>query len=535
MKRFFVLLLTAACLSFADVSAQNAASDYDVSGVVTTVAGTPVEGVAVSDGYSVVTTDKQGEYRIKRHPEAFYVFYSVPAEYEVPLRHGAPCFYKKLTDAKRYDFVVKPMKKGAEKNFTLFCIADPQCQTIQHVHRLRTETIPDVKASAAKRKTPCYAVSLGDIAYSQGPRNATYLLPIIKEEMSAANLGMPIFQTMGNHDNEHEAIALNDRNTTPMVRYQRTFESVFGPVNYSWNRGNAHIVSMNDVMYTSLESSGKYHGDFSDAQVEWLRQDLQFVPKDKLLILCLHIPLAGILKYDNVQKVLAMIRESEHCHIMAGHTHYNRNFVHKNGIYEHILAAASGGWWWSRNNGDGTPNGYGIFEIRDNEITDWTYKSVGFDENHQLRLYRGDAEFGGDYEKLKLPFGANVLLANVWNADKDWKIEVYENGKLSGEMSLMKPSPYRGDEYPSLTSSKDWWAIGYHVGVVGRGHFKGSTRKNYCSPCHHMYTYTLKDPSAKIRVVATDSHGRKFVEEHVIAGAEYETAAPPAYKTGEVW
>ena len=50
MKRFFVLLLAAACLSFADVSAQNAAADYDVSGVVTTVAGTPVEGVVVSDG-----------------------------------------------------------------------------------------------------------------------------------------------------------------------------------------------------------------------------------------------------------------------------------------------------------------------------------------------------------------------------------------------------------------------------------------------------------------------------------------------------
>lgn len=531
MKRFFVLLLTAACLSFADVSAQNAAADYDVSGVVTTVAGTPVEGVAVSDGYSVVITDKLGEYRIKRHPEAFYVFYSVPAEYEIPLRQGAPCFYKKLTDAKRYDFVVKPMKKGAEKNFTLFCIADPQCQTIQHVHRLRTETIPDVRASAAKRKTSCYAVSLGDIAYSQGPRNATYLLPIIKEEMSAANLGMPIFQTMGNHDNEHEAIALNDHNTTPMVRYQRTFESVFGPVNYSWNRGNAHIVSMNDVMYTSLESSGKYHGDFSDAQVEWLRQDLQFVPKDKLLILCLHIPLAGILKYDNVQKVLAMIREFEHCHIMAGHTHYNRNHIHPNGVYEHVHAAVCGAWWISRLNGDGTPYGYGVYDIEGATMRDWRYRGTGLDPDFQLRVYRGDALFGGEYETFAMPFGRGVILANVWNADPDWRIEVFEDGRLSGVMKSVKTTT--GVEKPSVKSSKDWWAVGYHIGVVGRGHrgghsaLAGGSRKSYMTTCRHMYVYELKNPDAEVEVVATDRFGNRFRQTHVISGSEYEGAASP--------
>lgn len=532
MKKTFTILFFA-LLAALPLAAQN--PKVEVRGRVTTTAGEPVEGVAVSDGYTVVATDAKGEYLFNRAPEAEYVFCSVPAAYAVPLRQGAPCIYKKLSDGGRYDFVLRPLKKGAERNFTLFCIADPQCYTIHHVNRFRTETVPDVRRSVARESLPCYGISLGDIAYTEGKHNATYVLPLMKTEMSKENIGMPVFQTIGNHDNEYQPIALNEGNPTPTIRFQRVFESVFGPIDYSWNRGEAHIVMMNDIVYRTIETSRSYYGDFTDAQVEWLRQDLALVPKDKLLIFCVHIPLAGILDRANVQKVLALLGEFENCHIMSGHTHYNRNFVHANGIYEHIQAAASGGWWWSRNNGDGTPNGYAVYDVRGNKITDWRYKSVGFDEKHQMRLYRGDAEFGGDYERLKLPFGGNVLLANVWNADKDWKIEVYEDGRLSGEMTLMEPSPFRGDEYPSLSSSKDWWAIGYHVGVVGRGHFKGSTRRNYCAPCYHMYTYTLKNPSAKVRVVATDSHGRRYTESHVIAGAEYGDAKPPVYKVGEAW
>lgn len=532
MKKVLIVVSAVLCLAVT-ASAQNPL--VEVRGKVVSVSGEPIEGVAVSDGYTVVATDGNGEYRFDRASAAEFVFCSIPAEYAVPLRHGAPCFYKKLSDGGRYDFVLRPLKKGAERNFTLFCIADPQCYTVHHVNRFRHETVPDVRASVAKSKYPCYGVSLGDIGYTERKHNATYVLPLMKAEMAKEKTGIPIFQTIGNHDNEYQPIALNAGNPTPTIRFQRMFEAVFGPIDYSWNRGDAHIVTMNDIVYHTIETSGKYHGDFTDAQVEWLRQDLALVPKNKLVILCVHIPLAGIAERENVQKVLAMLGEFEHSHIMAGHTHYNRNFTHSNGIREHILAAASGGWWWSRNNGDGTPNGYGIFEVRGNQIVDWLYKSVGFDAKHQMRLYRGDAEFGGDYERLKLPFGSNVLLANVWNADKDWKIEVYEDGVLSGEMTLMPASPYRGDEYPSLSSSKDWWAIGYHVGVVGCGHFKGSTRRNYCSPCHHMYRYTLKNPTAKIKVVATDSHGRKYSESRVITGADYRDAVPPTYKADEAW
>ena len=50
-----------------------------------------------------------------------------------------------------------------------------------------------------------------------------------------------------------------------------------------------------------------------------------------------------------------------------------------------------------------------------------------------------------------------------------------------------------------------------------------------------MYIYTLKNPNAKVKVVATDDKGRKYVCNHVIEGAEYELAAPPVYTVTESW
>lgn len=529
MKKLLLLVLL--CWTV-NISAQEIITNVTVMGTVSDTNGKPIPGVAVTDGWTVVATDAEGKYYFQRNKEAAYVYISLPAEYEVPLRNGIPCFYKKLTYFTEYNFILKPLKGGAEKDLTMFFMADPQCQNIKHVTRFRTETVRDIHDFSRKYKN-CYAVTLGDIAYSEGPCNAVYLLPLMKEEMDAKKLGMPVFQTIGNHDNEYQPCALNELNSNPTIRYQRTFEAVFGPVNYSWNRGDVHIISMNNVIYKTLETSRKYAVDFLDYQMEWLRQDLALVPKNKLIIFCVHIPVENMKKKESYKKLMGLLQQFPSVHIMSGHTHFQRNFIHSNDIYEHITAAASGCWWWSRNNGDGTPNGYAVYTIKGNRITNWFYKSVGFSKEHQIRLYRGDMEMGGSYETLRYPFSSDTLLANVWNADEGWKIEVYEDGKYSGEMKLMKTSPYRGDEYPSMTSSKDWWAIGYNVGVVGRGHIGTSTRKNYCTPCHHMYTYKLKNPAAKVKVVATDSWGHVYSES--IITTDYTQAAPPKYVETEVW
>ena len=102
-----IVLSLVAMLGFATMAT---AQVTEVTGTIRTTNGTPIAGVVVTDGHTVTATDAEGKYAFTRHEEAAYVYYSLPAEYRVPLRQGHPCFYKKLTDDKVYDFVLQPLK-----------------------------------------------------------------------------------------------------------------------------------------------------------------------------------------------------------------------------------------------------------------------------------------------------------------------------------------------------------------------------------------------------------------------------------------
>ena len=506
----------------------------EVKGRVTSTDGRPIAGAVVSDGYQVVVTDSDGNYCFPRIPAAYYVFVSIPSEYEVPVRQGLPCFFKKLEDRPEYNFTLVPLKNGPEKEFNLFLIADPQCQWAWHVRRLAEEAIPDMKAYARKCKGPDYAITLGDIAYSEGHRNTNYILSMISREFAVDKTGMPVFQTVGNHDFEYPLTAVEEGSPSISIRRHRYFEDIFGPANYSFNRGDVHVVSMHNVCFEGFGAPGKYHGDFTDEQVAWLRQDLAAVPMDKMVILCVHIPFEGMYeKMPNVGKVMDLLAEHPGSRIVSGHTHTTKHITYPNGVKEFVAGAMSGCWWWSKNCADGTPNGYAVWKIKGNEVVSDIYKGQNFKDDYQMRIYRGDGEFGGPFETFKLEHGHNTLLVNVWNWDEGWRSEVYENGKLAGSLEKLPVSfeyeaPYNG--------SKDWWAIGYNVGVVGRGHSQGSTRNNYCSRNYHMFKYVLKDPAAKVKVVVYDRSGRKFTCSKITTADDYGTLARrPAYPVLPGW
>ncbi|MCQ2116497.1 MAG: calcineurin-like phosphoesterase family protein [Bacteroidales bacterium] len=545
MKKFLISVALAAwCLAASAVDPLK-----DVCGQVLDTDGKPLAGVVVSDGYTAVQTDAEGRYAFVRNAAAAYVFVSVPADCVVPLRQGHPCFYRKLDDKRTsYDFELRRLKK-VETDFNLFLLGDPQCQNTHHVDRMKNEGIADMKAYAKKQKGSCYAVTLGDIGYSEGGRNTNYLFPVIRQEMAADKAGMPIFQTPGNHDFEFASGSVNEFSPTVTLRRNRMFEAVFGPLDYSWNRGDVHIVSMNDVRFDNLEKASKYSCGFSDEQLEWLRQDLSFVPKDKMVILCVHIPfatksLAGMKSeetkhaFQNVLDAVELMGQFSNAMVFSGHTHTNFKNTLFNGVREFTVGAMSGCWWWSRNCADGSPNGYLVCHFKGNRLADHIYKGLGFSDKHQMRIYRGDAVFGGKFEEFRLQHGHDALLINVYNYDESWKVQVYENGKLMADD--LKPMAPSKEFEPTADGGKDWWAIGYNVGVVGRGHSPGSTRNNYCEKCWHMFEYKMTDPNAKVKVVVIDDAGRKFTETKIydsksLEEVDYSLAEPPAYHESQIW
>lgn len=516
---------------------EDAPAEPVAEGVITYSDGTPAAGVSVSDGFSVVQTAADGSFKIDPHQDAWYIYYSIPEDCQVPInQYGQPAFFTKYVENRtKYNFTLTKLSGGKETNFSLFCLADPQCKDATHRNRFNRECVPDVKSHSASKSTPCYGVTLGDVAYSEGSRNCESQMPHMRTHMSKDNIGIPIFQTMGNHDYTYfytnKPISADENSSTYNIKAQRVFEDIFGPIDYSWNRGDAHIVCMRNMQWNSNTSAGDYSMWFTDEQYKWLEKDLSFVPKDKLVIFCVHIPLTNS-NGKNVQKVISLLKQFKEAHIMSGHTHYMRNEpTLSGGIYEHVHAAVCGTWWYSRVNGDGCPNGYGVYDIEGNTIKSWYYKGVNDgmnDRDYQIRLYRGNLKCGGTHEYIQLQHGDGVILANVFNADTSWTVKVYEDGVYSGTMTRIsnkKVAPEAGTSQsnptkPSTASSQDWWAIGYHIGVVGRGHV-GGTRANYLTNGFHMYKYTLKNKNAAIRVEATDRFGRTYSTSDIVGDYDY--------------
>ena len=510
----------------------------EVTGSVTYADGTPAAGVSISDGYSVVQTAADGTYKIYPHKDCWYIFYSVPEDCKVETNsYGQPCFFTRYSKSQTtYNFTLNKLPGGKETNFTLFCLADPQCKDNRetdnkgrkHGDRFKNESVPAIKGHAATKTVPCYATTLGDVVYSEGSRNNEAFMSTMRGYMHVDKIGMPVFQVMGNHDytyfHTNKPIEADATSSTYNIKAQRAFETTFGPINYSWNRGDVHIIGMRTMQWSKNDTWSAYSTAFTKEQVEWLRQDLAVVPKDKMVILCVHIPISTS-SDANIKSAIAMLKQYKEAHIMSGHTHYMRN-IQSSGLYEHVHAAVCGQWWWSNMNADGVPNGYGVYDIEGNTIKNWYYMGVNNgmnDRNYQMRLYRGDIKGGTPTKSFNSQLGHGVLLANVFNCDSSWKIDVYEDGTKTGQMSLMSQKKYSADtlgDYPCLVptdSSQDWWSIGYHIGVVGRG-----KNSSYSNACFHMYKYTLKNPNCtNIQVEATDRFGTKYTCSEITADYDY--------------
>lgn len=341
----------------------------------------------------------------------------------------------------------------------------------------------------------------GDMG-SVNPDDIVFDTPDLWSNMkeSMANRNLPVFQTIGNHD--HLQTETSDDNAAA------NFETQFGPRNYSFNRGDVHIVSMDNVLY---EGKKKYKGGITDRQLEWLRQDLSHVDKDKLVIFCAHIPFRGGTSvtdesHENYDGVLDLLAEFSEAHIMIGHTHYQQKYIHKrNGktILEHVHGAACGAWWTANLCADGTPNGYGVYEISGNTIANQYYKSTNKEADYQIRAYSATQVFG---KSGSLTFGwaanapamndAKCIVANVWNSDAsgNWKVSLWQNGTKVCDMTRVK--------------TYDYWAYAYHV-----LYYSKSVGTTWGKNLDHYYYGNLASGTpgaADFEIVAEDGMGNTY-------------------------
>ena len=460
-------------------------ADGDTYGYIKDTNGNPVEGVVVSDGYSCTATDAEGRYALTRNADAGFVFYSLPSAYKVSVdkTYKLPRFFARLqAGTARYDFTLEALA-APEKRFDLICIGDPQINEASHAVRFKEEAGREIREYAASAGVPCYGITLGDHVNNKWTLFTNMVVALQPEQT-----GVPVFATIGNHDHEFP--------TADEKAARAKYESYFGPVDYSFNRGDVHFIAMDNIIFTGTD----YTGGFTDEQVAWLEKDLSFVPTDKMVILYYHIPLRDNTGYLNRKKVLDMISRYKNPTLMCAHTHYFQPYhMRSHKLFERIHGGTCGYFWRSTCGGDGTPNGFMVYEIDGTEIIDTYFKASQRADDYQIRLYRGNAEFAGPYATYKYDVGADVVVANVFTSGMDgttWKVELSEDGGKTWSVMTEMSQSY-GDR----------WIRGYHIGVEKHPVESGT------SPCYHQYQCKLKNPEATgIVVRATDSFNHVYTQ-----------------------
>ena len=464
--------LAAAAIAVAICFSADGRGSVVVGRITDSYTGRGIAGVPVTDGYTFVKTNASGRYRIKPDQRAARIYYSTPAEYEVALdgRTHRPAFYSaediRTKGRQRIDFSLTPLPDGPEKDFTLLMVGDPQCGNRAEAARYRNETMPDIMATAEACQGNVYAFTLGDVTYDSA--DMWEEMAGTMSNISTSRGYLPFFQCMGNHD--HNSLAEDtDDDADDDRRAHGLFVSTFGPSDYSFDRGDAHIVVMDDIIVKAHKASTRsnkltwtYSGGFTDEQIEWLRQDFACVdkPEEKVLIFCVHIPFRGSAarNENHFGDVLKMMTAFKECHIMSGHTHTQYNFIHKGAVaaggstvYEHVHGTACGGWWVNNTNLGGSPCAYNVYSVSGANVSSWRFKGVGHDADYQLRVYDGSQTYTGDrgveyrWYDLKTKDAAGTvsdgfeeakgaLVAEVFDDDYfNWKVEMWIDGVKAGD------------------------------------------------------------------------------------------------------
>lgn len=449
-----------------------------------TVDGVPRAGVVVSDGINVELTDERGEYQM--YTTRQHVFVSVPEDCEIPVLDGLPRFYKVLdfsVDAKiQRDFNLLSAPKKTE--WTLMAVADPQIGNDQDISDFSEYILSDFSEFTQLISENTYGISLGDIVWNKPELFSTY-------KTLMGRTPVPSFSVIGNHD--HNESVKNDTES------DADFRNVLGPTYYSVNIGDYHMVVLDDVLYSGETGRNDYANTITQEQLDWLEKDLSHVSKDKGLIVALHIPTARWNRPNNLtntQALYDLIKDFDNIQIISGHAHNQSTVEIAPNMTEYNFAAAMGAYWYPLCS-DGTPRGYGVLKFNGNKLVDVKYKSAGFPDDYQMKLYAPkDAVLCQPSGNVGDPF--DQILVNVFAWHPKWTVEIQEDGgswKTLSNVQAQDPDVRKSLVYDE--DDKKWYIPSNHNGAQ-------------IATTNHMFLYRPAPDWRSVTVRATDPFGNVY-------------------------
>ncbi|WP_301928733.1 metallophosphoesterase N-terminal domain-containing protein, partial [Xanthomonas fragariae] len=247
-----------------------------------------IADVTVSNGEQLVRTDAQGRYRLPVR-DGQTVFVIKPGDRSfVPAADGLPGFWRHYApsgspkrnyrgiaatgrNTHHWDFALTVRASAAADGFQMLVFADSQPASLTDVGYYQRDIVaPIIGKTSAKLGT-----TLGDVV-----SNDLSLYPTLNKV--TAQLGVPWFHVPGNHDLNFDAG--DDAHSLDSWR------AIYGPDTYAVEEANASFVFLDDVIY---KPGGKpaYVGGLREDQFVFLQAYLAQLPRDRLLVLGMHIPL----------------------------------------------------------------------------------------------------------------------------------------------------------------------------------------------------------------------------------------------------
>ena len=424
----FCLALSLACLSaapsLADALGGKVFEDLNRNGRADP-AEPGVAGVRVSNGREVTLTDQNGAYRLRVDGDSI-IFITKPSGYMTPVNgyqlprfhylhrpNGSPAGlrYPGIEPTgplpERIDFALHRQAEPA--NFEAILFADPQPQTEAELDYIRDGVVSELIGTKA-----AFGMTMGDILFddlSMFPRYNSII----------AMLGIPWHNVPGNH--ELNFLAPSDKYSL------ETFSKWYGPPYYAFEYANAVFVVLDNVRYKGAapapdnpRASGGYDAALGEAQLAWLKAELEHVPTDRLLVLAMHIPLltrGDPRSMEDRQALFDLLKDYPNLYAMAGHTHTTQHvwigeedgYRGEEAFHHHVLTTVSGSWWSGPFDAqalpisvqrDGTPRGYHRMHVDGKDLR-VTFKAAGRPESHQMRIMVDAAHHGprGGYRDFR--------------------------------------------------------------------------------------------------------------------------------------
>ena len=463
-RPWVLLLLMAACATAGAAEWQGRVFD-DRDGDGLRQPGEPgIQGVVVSDGRTLAVTDGEGRYRLQARSDA-PVFVVKPAGWRLPRRgDGLPAAWHPAHAAgpRSGDFALRRQDPRRDAARSVLVLADPQVKSLLDVDHYARDIIAPLLAGGGMDAD--LGIVLGDIVDD---------VPELYPEINAATtrLGLPWLHVPGNHDLDPAAGA--DAGSLS------AFHASYGPDTFAWHEGAATFLALDDVVLLPGQRPA-YVGGLREDQFAFLEAWLPTVPKDRLLVLALHIPLfdtaapgrPATFRSADRERLFALLREFPRVLVLSGHRHTQRH--HRHGaaegwhgatpLHEFNVGAASGAFWSGAPDADGipdatmadgTPNGHALLEID----ADGGYRLSW----HPARLPRHDPartpamHLHAPRVLRRGAYPAWAVYANVYMGEADTRVEYrVGEGDWRPMARVERPDPWlmaenaRDDEAASL-------------------------------------------------------------------------------------